>query len=95
MLGTARAFEDLGVSAYNGAGRFIKSADYLLIAGKVVSVEARHAAVIRALLAPGTDSFANFAYSGNGIAPRLDRASRSASTGLRRPPRCSPSRAPT
>ena len=68
VLGTARAFEDLGVSAYNGAGRFLKSADYLTIAGKVVSVEARHAAVIRALLAPGTDSFANLAYSGAGIA---------------------------
>lgn len=50
VLGTAKAFEDLGVSAYNGAGRLIKSADYLVLAGKIVSVEARHAAYIRDLL---------------------------------------------
>ncbi len=40
----------LGVSAYNGAGELIKSAEYLLLAGKIVSVEARHAAAIRGLL---------------------------------------------
>lgn len=68
VLATARAFEDLGVSAYNGAGRFIKSAAYLTLAGKIVSVEARHAAVIRALLAPGTESFAKMDYTGAGIA---------------------------
>lgn len=71
VLATARAFEDLGVSAYNGAGRFIKSAAYLTLAGKIVSVEARHAAVIRALLAPGTESFAKMDYTGAGIAMPL------------------------
>jgi hypothetical protein len=50
VLSTAKAFEDLGVAAYNGAGRFIKTAAYLVIAGKIVSVEARHAAIIRDLL---------------------------------------------
>jgi len=54
VLGTAKAFEDLGVAAYNGAGKLLKSTDYLLIAGKIVSVEARHAALIRELVAPGT-----------------------------------------
>jgi hypothetical protein len=54
VLGTAKAFEDLGVSAYNGAGELLESADYLLIAGKIVSVEARHAAAIRDLLAYGS-----------------------------------------
>lgn len=54
VLGTAKAFEDLGVSAYNGAGALLKSADYLTLAGKIVSVEARHAALIRDLLAYGT-----------------------------------------
>ena len=54
VLGTAKAFEDLGVSAYNGAGRLIKSADYLVLDGKIVSVEARHAAAIRDLIANGT-----------------------------------------
>lgn len=47
ILKNAEAFEDLGVSAYNGAGKYLKSADYLTLAGKIVSVEARHAAAIR------------------------------------------------
>ena len=51
VLGTAKAFEDLGVSAYNGAGRLLTDANNLLTAGKIVSVEARHAALIRDLLA--------------------------------------------
>lgn len=54
VLGTAKAFEDLGVSAYNGAGYLIKDANYLLLAGKIVSVEARHAALIRELISPNT-----------------------------------------
>ncbi|MEO8583582.1 MAG: ferritin-like domain-containing protein [Flavitalea sp.] len=54
VLATAKAFEDLGVTAYNGAGRLIVSADYLVIAGKIVSVEARHAALIRELIMKGT-----------------------------------------
>lgn len=58
VLNTAKTFEDLGVSAYNGAGRFIKNVNYLLVAGKIVSVEARHAAAIRDLLSPKTTSFA-------------------------------------
>jgi hypothetical protein len=53
-LGTAKAFEDLGVSAYNGAGKLIVSPDYLLLAGKIVSVEARHAAYIRDLISNGS-----------------------------------------
>ena len=58
VLGTAKVFEDLGVSAYNGAGKLIKNPDYLLAAGKIVSVEARHAATIRDLLQPGSVAFA-------------------------------------
>ncbi|MFD1467104.1 ferritin-like domain-containing protein [Hymenobacter caeli] len=54
VLNAAMAFEDLGVAAYNGAGRFITSADYLTLAGKIVSVEARHAAVIRELITTNT-----------------------------------------
>lgn len=54
VLSTAKAFEDLGVSAYNGAGKLIKSADYLVVAGKIVSVEARHAALIRDLIDNGS-----------------------------------------
>lgn len=47
ILKTAETFEDLGVAAYNGAGKYLTSADFLTIAGKIVSVEARHAAAIR------------------------------------------------
>ncbi|QNP51102.1 ferritin-like domain-containing protein [Hymenobacter qilianensis] len=54
VLGTAKAFEDLGVAAYNGAGKLISNPAYLTIAGKIVSVEARHAALIRDLLQNGT-----------------------------------------
>jgi Ferritin-like domain len=50
VLGAAKTFEDLGVAAYNGAGKLLTSADNLLVAGKIVSVEARHAAAIRDLL---------------------------------------------
>lgn len=52
VLEAARSFEDLGVQAYNGAGQLLQSADYLLLAGKIVSVEARHAAYFRDLLSP-------------------------------------------
>ncbi len=54
VLGTAMAFEDLGVSAYDGAGYLLKNATYLLLAGKIVSVEARHAALLRELVAANT-----------------------------------------
>jgi hypothetical protein len=58
VLMTARTFEDLGVSAYNGAGKLFTDTglglDLLLIGGKIVSVEARHAAMIRQLLGPAT-----------------------------------------
>ncbi len=58
VLTTARVFEDLGVAAYNGSGKYLKSAANLTVAGKIVSVEARHAAAIRDLLQPRTGYFA-------------------------------------
>lgn len=61
VLNTAKAFEDLGVTAYNGAGQLISTTGngptYLTLAGKIVSVEARHAALIADLISNGT--FAN------------------------------------
>ena len=66
ILTTSKAFEDLGVSAYNGAGPLLKDANNLLLAGKIVSVEARHAALIRDLISNGT--FAdNTAVDSNGL----------------------------
>lgn len=47
FLKTAQTFEDLGVSAYNGAAPQIKSKEVLGSAGGIVQVEARHAAAIR------------------------------------------------
>ncbi len=58
VLGTAAAFEDLGVAAYNGAAQYISDAGYLTLAGKIVSVEARHASAIHDLIAPKTNAFA-------------------------------------
>ena len=54
VLDAAKAFEDLGVAAYNGAGKYITDSNYLTLAGKIVSVEARHAALIRDLISNGT-----------------------------------------
>ena len=47
LLKTSQLLEDTGVSAYNGAGKYLSSKANLLVAGKIVSVEARHAAAIR------------------------------------------------
>lgn len=58
VLAAAKTFEDLGVAAYNGAGRYIDTdatgLQYLVIAGKIVSVEARHASLIRDLVQEGS-----------------------------------------
>ena len=58
VLGTAKTFEDLGVSAYNGGGPYLTNPLYLATAGSIVSVEARHAALIRDMLAPYSRAFA-------------------------------------
>ncbi|MBL1222966.1 ferritin-like domain-containing protein [Chryseobacterium sp. L7] len=57
VLATAKALEDTGVAAYNGAGKYITNPAYLVIAGKIVSVEARHASAIRNLINPGSTDF--------------------------------------
>ena len=69
VLELAQTFEDLGVGAYNGAGQYIQNDDYLTIAGKIVSVEARHASVIAGLITPN-------AIAGDGVisATGLDQA---------------------
>ncbi|MEO7983275.1 MAG: ferritin-like domain-containing protein [Bacteroidota bacterium] len=58
VLNAAKAFEDTGASAYNGAGKLISTTatgmTYLTLAGKIVSVEARHAAWIRDIITPGS-----------------------------------------
>lgn len=54
VLQYAKTFEDLGVTAYDGIAYQIKSAAYLEVAGKIVSVEARHASIIANLISPGS-----------------------------------------
>ena len=58
VLATAKVFEDLGVAAYNGAGKLIQDVNILLVAGKIVSVEARHASAIRDVINPLSMDFA-------------------------------------
>jgi hypothetical protein len=58
VLTNSQNFEDTGVAAYNGVGQAVQSVAVLEIAGKIVSVEARHAAAIRDLRIPRLTYFA-------------------------------------
>jgi hypothetical protein len=72
VLGTADTFENLGVAAYNGAGKLIKTVAYLAAAGSIVSVEARHTASIQELMVAGGSAKA--AGAGHVDANGLDEA---------------------
>jgi len=53
----SQLLEDTGVSAYNGAGIYLADSPTLLtLAGKIVSVEARHASAVRAAYGDESDS---------------------------------------
>jgi hypothetical protein len=68
VLGAAKLFEDTGIAAYNGAGKLLKDVNNLLLAGKIVSVEGRHAAAIADLMRPLTAFFAgDDIIDGNGL----------------------------
>lgn len=49
ILRTAEMLEDTGVATQIGFGKYIQSAEFLGIAGKINSMEARHAAALRDL----------------------------------------------
>lgn len=49
ILGFAKTAEDIGVGAYQGAAAAIQNKDYLAVAGSIVQIEARHAAIINML----------------------------------------------
>lgn len=55
FLNTVAAVENIGVSAYDGAGQFLQSPDLVTAAGSIVAVEARHAAYLN--LVTGTSPF--------------------------------------
>ena len=79
VLGAAVTFEDLGVAAYNGAGKYLRDGGLLTIAGKIVSVEARHASAIRDLILNNVRGGATIGEAGSGQpevvgADALDRA---------------------
>lgn len=62
ILAASKAFEDLGVAAYNGAAQYLTNVNNLLVAGKIVSVEARHASAIADIISPKTTMFAPSAF---------------------------------
>lgn len=73
VLNTARMFEDTGTAAYNGAGKLLSLAEFLSIAGKIVSVEARQAAALRDLLSDDPRAFAgDDIVDENGMDPALN-----------------------
>lgn len=68
VLSTARVLEDTGVAAYNGAGNLLQTPAYLVLAGKIVSIEARHAAAIRSIFLESDTAFAgDEVIDGNGL----------------------------
>lgn len=81
VLDTALLLEDTGVSAYNGAGKLIDAdaemgGTYLLLAGKIVSVEARHASAFADLALGTPTAFARdeVLVSLSDIGPAFDKA---------------------
>ncbi|GAB3261701.1 hypothetical protein GCM10027347_26890 [Larkinella harenae] len=54
VFDAAQQFESVGVAAFNGTGPLIHDVEVLKIAGKMVSVEARHATLARHMLGPKT-----------------------------------------
>ena len=72
-MNTAVALEDTGVHAYNGAGTSLKDPTYLLAAGSIVSIEARHTAGVRALLKrPSTEPDSDRAVKDDDLVPELN-----------------------
>jgi hypothetical protein len=64
VLTAAKTFEDIGVAAYNNIACLFQSAEWVTIVGKIVSVEARHAAYVSDLI--GTGDFADASVTTDG-----------------------------
>jgi hypothetical protein len=67
VLAMARAFEDVGVSAYGGAARFISNKDYLEAAARIALTEGEHSGNIRLMVAQ--QQVPTFALDGNDYPP--------------------------
>lgn len=63
---TARLLEHSGLAGLNGAGKYLTAVPNLLVAGKLASVEARHAAALRDVLPP-TGQDPDTAFAGDDI----------------------------
>ena len=72
VLNAARDFEDTGVAAYNGAAQYLKQGVNVLTTAKIVSVEARHAAVIRDMLSPNAAVGASTSFAPRAFDEALD-----------------------
>jgi hypothetical protein len=66
ILMTARMLEHTGLAGLNGTAKYIQDVRNLLVAGKLASVEARHAAALRDVLPPAGQN-ASIAFAGDDI----------------------------
>ncbi|WP_420130495.1 ferritin-like domain-containing protein [Longimicrobium sp.] len=66
ILQTAKMLEHNGVAGLNGTAKYIQDVRNLLVAGKLASVEARHAAALRDVLPPANQN-ANTSFAGDDI----------------------------
>jgi hypothetical protein len=57
VLEAARMFAEIGTAAYNGGGKYLTDPENLAVAGKIVSVEARHVSIIREMEYPNLAAF--------------------------------------
>ncbi|MCB1884428.1 MAG: ferritin-like domain-containing protein [Geminicoccaceae bacterium] len=68
----AFVFEDVGVTAYNGAAPLIQNKDYLGAAASILAVEAYHAGEIRTILIAAGERVARMANRISGVRDVLD-----------------------
>lgn len=71
VYAAARTLEDVGVGAYNGAGKLLSDVRLLRVLAKLASVEARHAAFVREQALPGSFAAADVVV-GSGAFAGLD-----------------------